>query len=1147
MTRYLLSLCSIAAFCVLPVAAQTFTGSISGIVTDPSGAGISGTEVTVTDLERNTTLKSTSNESGFYLVSPVPPGKYRISAEKTGFRKFVVDKFPISTQQKASVDIVLQIGQISESVTVSGSAQLLEANTSTLSSVIENKKIIDLPMNGRNVFTLAALSPGVYGMSPASSSGGIGEGFESAGRFTVNGGRDSSNAVLLDGVPVTMNSNTANMNAVSGVPTIEGIEEFRIQTNAFSAEYGRSGGGVLTLVTKSGTNNFHGSLFEFLRNSKLDSNNYFANAAGRPLGSFKRNEFGGSLGGPIVKNKTFFFGAYEGRRQRSANNSFFSLPTDDQMAGDFSKTLGSNGQMRVIYDPATTAPDPSRPGQFLRSPFSGNRIPQNRIDPVAQNTQKYYTARPNVPGQPFTGQQNFFFQGVAPVNVDRGTMKVDHQLTDKQRMFVRYSIFNNNNSQPTFWEGPGCPDGGCYSNAERQQNWGLDYNYTLNPTTVLSIRYGFARSILDRASNYLGFRPSTLGLPTSVEQGADILAFPQFGITEMTAPGLQHHWNFRSANQAHTLIGNLTKIMGNHSLKIGAEGRLNLINHMQAPWQMAFNFDTGMTQGPDPRVATAAGGYGYASFLLGAGSGGQVVNGIRPALSNKSYGLFLQDDWKISRKLTLNLGVRWDFETGLTERYNRFGVFDPSVRSPLSDQVGLQLSGGWLFPDNGLGRRTLRDIEWNNVAPRVGIAYQATSKTVIRTGYGIFFLAAPFGAQHYPTPPFSATTPWLNSLDGITPYNYLSNPFPNGVLSPEGSKNGLLAAPGQGLSSPIPSEMVTPYNQQWNFTIQQDLGKNLLLEVAYAGNKGTKLPIGVQMDQLRPEQMNASGGLLDLVPNPFFGTVPVGVLSQPTVQRGQLLTPYAQYPGVGYSATTQGNTNYHALQAKLEKRFSSGTSFMVSYSFAKTMSDGGDNAWLSSGYRNNYCISCDRSLSPYDQTHRLVANFTYELPFGRGKKFGSQWNSILNGALGQWQINGIGTINSGLPLQVTAQQNLSFSFGGGQRPDSTGINARLDNPTVGQWFDTKQFTQAAPYTFGNLGRMHPSLRTDRVENFDLSIFKNFQIKESIKVQFRAESFNMANHPIFGTPNTTFGDANFGRVTSQGNSPRQTQLALKILF
>ncbi len=1136
-------------------AAQTVAGTISGLVTDASGAAVSGTSIVVTDLDRNVNLRSTSNDAGFYLVTPVPPGRYKVRAEKAGFRSFLVESLPIATQQKATINVSLQIGSLTESVTISSAAQVIDTTSATLSGVVENKRIIDLPLNGRNVFALATLTPGVMGFRPAGGNGGVGEGFESIGRFTVNGGRDSSNAIMMDGVPVTMNANTNNMNANSAVPSVEGVEEFRIQTNSYSAEYGRSGGGVLTIATKSGTNTLHGSLFEFFRNSKLDANNWFANASGQKLGSFQRNEYGGSVGGPLVipklyngKNKTFFFMVYEGRRQLAARTQFMTLPTDDQFLGDFSKTLNSAGQLRTIYDPFTTAADPNRPGQFLRTPFAGNRIPVSRFDPVAANAQKFYGPRPNLPGQAFTNQNNFFFQGKAPTNVDRATTKVDHNFNDQQRIFMRYTIFNNRNAAPKLWEGPGCPDGGCFSNKERQQNAALDYSWTISPTTLLSVRYGFARSILDRSSDYLGFKPSSLGLPSTVEAGADLLAFPEFGVEEMTMPGLLHHWNFRSANQSHTFVGTLSKVYGSHTLKTGTEIRGNYVNHSQAPWSLNFSFNRSMTAGPDPRVVNAVGGFGYASFLLGTGASGNVVNGIRPALGSKSYGFYLQDDWKVSRKLTINMGIRWDFESAVTERHDRFGVFDPNVVSPLAQRTGLDLKGGWLFSDKGLGRRTLKPIEWAKIAPRLGIAYQITPKTVLRAGAGIFYTAAPYGANNYGTAPFRASTPWVTTVDGVTPTDLLRNPFPNGVLQVEGSRNGLLAALGQGVGSPVPSTMTTPYNSQWNASIGHDFGRGTVLELAYAGNKGTNLPISFQMDQLATNLIRPDAGLLDTVPNPFFGIIPIGAMSTRTVQRGQLLTPYPHIPGVSFAGASWGNSNFHSLQAKFEKRFSQNGLAVVSYSWSKLISDGGDNAWDSAGWRDFNCRACDRSISPYDYRHRLVTSYTYELPFGKGKQFGSQWNGFMNAVLGQWQVNGIMTLNSGAPLQMQTTGNTSFSFGGGQRPDSTGKNAQLDSPSLDRWFDTTAFTLPAQYTFGNMGRMHPNLRSDFIENLDLSVFKRFRVKgERVSLELRGESFNMANHPVFGSPNTTVGNAQFGRVTGTANPPRQTQIALKLLF
>ena len=1146
---------SLVALCLFAphLAAQTVAGQISGLITDSSGASITGTSVVVTDIDRNVKFRSESNESGFYLVSPLPPGRYKVRVEKIGFRVHLVDLVPIATQQKAELNIALQVGALTESVTVSTGAQTVDTTSATLSGVVENKRIIDLPLNGRNVYSLAWATAGVFPQRPAQ--GSANEGFHSIGIFTVNGGRDSSNAILMDGVPVTMNSNTANMNANSAIPSVEGVEEFRIQTNSYSAEYGRSGGGVLTIATKSGTNTLHGSVFEFIRNSKLDANNWFANASGRNLATFQRNEFGVSSGGPLVipkvydgRNKTFWFAVYEGRRQRAASTRFFTLPTNEQMVGDFSKTLTAGGDLRTIYDPFSTAPDPSRPGQFLRTPFAGNRIPANRIDPVSANVLKYFGPRPNLPGQPNTGQNNFFFQGKAPTDVNRGTMKVDHNFNEKQRIFFRYSLFQNDNAQPELWPGPGCPDGGCYSNYERMQNAALDYSWTINSTTLLSLRYGFARSILDRGSWFKGFKPTLLGLPGVIETGADLLLFPEFGVEEMTMPGLLHHWNFRSANQSHTFVGALSKVYGSHSLKIGTEMRENLINHMQAPWSLNFSFNRGMTQGPDPRVVSPNGGFGFASFLLGTGSSGSEVHGIRPALESKSFGFYLQDDWKVNRKLTVNLGLRWDFETGLTERHDRYAVFDPTATNPLSQQTGLNLKGGWTFANKGQLGRTLKGVELGKIAPRIGIAYQLTPKTVIRLGGGIFYTMATYGANNYGTAPFRASTPWVTTIDGVTPTDLLRNPFPNGVLQPEGSVNGLGAAIGQGVGSPIPSTMTTPYNSQWNFSIGQDLGGGMVLDLAYAGNKGTHLPLNWQMAQLADSQIRPNAGLLDTVPNPFFGIIPVGPLSNRTVQRGQLLTPYPQYPGVSYAGTSWGNSNFHSLQVTLKKRFSQNGTLVAAYTWSKLISDGGDNAWDSSGFRNSNCRACDRSISPYNYPHRLVTSFTYELPFGKGKQFGGSWNAIVNAVLGQWQVNGIMTLSSGSPLQINTTGNTSFSFGGGQRPDSTGVDANLANPTLDRWFDTSAFKLPAQYTFGNVGRMHPNLRSDFVETLDMSVFKRFNlIGDRLALELRAESFNALNHPVFGSPNTTVGNAQFGRVTSTANAPRQSQFALKLLW
>jgi hypothetical protein len=1160
--RFLTSILVSSGWLVLPVSmfAQAFTGSISGLVADHTGGAVTGVAITVTDLDRNSPLKTVSNHEGFYLVTSLPPGRYSVTAEKPGFRRYVLEEFALSTQQKAALNVTLELGSVTESVQVTGVTQLIETNTSALGTVTDNKKIVDLPLNGRNVHTLVLLTPGVLGMSPQST-GGISESYEAAGRYLVNGGRDSSTAVQLDGVAVEMNSYIPGFTNYSAVPSVEGVQEFRIQTNSFSAEYGRSGGGLVTMVTKSGTNSVHGTLYEFLRNSRLDSNNYFANAAGRKLGSFKRNEFGANVGGPIYipklyngQNRTFIFAGYEGRRLRSASLITNSLPTELEKQGDFSRTLNAAGQLRTIYDPYSSRPDPSRPGQFIRDPLAGNRVPSNRLDPIALNVMKLYP-QPNTSGLPFTGLQNYVLLGTFQDANNRGTTKIDHLFNDRQRIFFRYTILNWTTSQPEAWPpapNPACPDSYCFDFYQRQQNAAFDYTNTVSNTLVLNLRYGFGRGILDRASRYLGFKPSSLGFPAYMERNAEYTVFPQFGIDDLTSPGLQHHWNFRNSSNVHDVLANLSKVAGRHTLKAGTDIRYNYVNHMQAAWQGIFNFARAGTQGPDPRVPTGNAGVALASFLLGFGSGGNVVNGIRPAMSNRYYGLYLQDDYKVSRKLTVNIGLRWDIETGATERYDRFSVFDPFVRSPLSDRVGLELKGGYLFPGKGWDSRRNRPTEWRKLNPRIGFAYEINPNTAVRAGYGIFY-STPAYAAITPGPMYNASTPWVTSLDGgVTPYRFMRDPFPDGINLPEGSTNGLLAAVAQGVGDAVyPAVMNTAYNQQWNLAIQRSLLRDLAVEVAYAGNKGTHLPLssGYQVNQLRPELLRPENGLLDLVPNPFYGIIPSGTLGQPTVQRGQLLRPYPQYSGVSYPRPGWGNSNYHALQLKLERRFSAGLSAMVSYNFSKLISDGGDDVWSSSAIRNWYCRSCDRSLSVYDQRHRMVANFTYELPFGRGKPLGGGWSKTLDAILGQWQANGIVVVGSALPLQFSVVQNTSFSFGGNQRPDTTGVSAEIptSDRTLARWFDTAQFRQPAAYTFGTLGRVHPNLRADRVENIDFSIFKNYRFGDRAQLQFRGEAFNSLNHVVFGAPNAQVGALAFGQVTSQANAPRQIQLGLKLRF
>ncbi|MDQ6700918.1 MAG: TonB-dependent receptor [Acidobacteriota bacterium] len=1160
MSRFVTLLCAFV-LSALPLFSQAFTGSISGIVTDASGAVLPQASITVTDLAKNTNFHTQTNDSGFYLVGQLSPGSYRITAEKAGFRKYNLDAMPLSTQQKASVDIPMEVGALSDSVSVTGEAQLVESTTSTLGAVIENKRILDLPLNGRNIFNLAALVPGVFMVRQTS---GIADTF-TANRFIVNGGQESTSDILLDGVTATVSHNISTIPAVSAIPSVEGIQEFKIQTNAYSAEYGRSGGGLITLVTKSGTNDLHGSAYEFLRNSYFDANNFFQNRLGRKLTSFKRNQFGGSFGGPVYipklyngRNKTFFFFDYEGQRILSASPALQTVPSELERRGDFSQTLNAQGQLKVIYDPLTTRPDPNNPGKFLRSPFPGNVIPPGRMDPVALKAQTYYPL-PNNPGLPFSHQNNFAAQAAYPQPQDRVELKIDHVFNDRQRMFGRYTFMDSVYSKPNYWGNiadPGC----CDPMNQRLQNAAFDYVNTLNNTTVLNIRYGFGRVSGNRYPWSKGFQVSTLGLPASIDAISNQPVFPTVTIQDYTQLGPNGGDVYLMGDATHSIIAALSKVSGRHSLRYGVDARFNMVNYGQLGTPSGtFNFERVMTQGPDPRAPTANAGVGYASFLLGTGSngattagGGSISHQIRPANANKYFAVYAQDDFKVSRKLTVNAGLRWDFEHGVTERYDHLAAIDIGVKNPVSDLVGMDLRGGYLFAGGSLGRRAIRDTSPRQINPRLGLVYELNPKTVVRMGYGIFYGLPSYAANSaYTSNAFQSSTPWLGTIDGVNVNTTLSNPFPGGYNFSNGAKDGLLSQIGLGLSGAIPDTLQPVYNQQWNLNVQRNLGRDMLLEVAYAGNRGTHLALSSQLDQLRPEQLALGNSLLELVPNPFYKIVTVGALAQPTVQRGQLLRPYPLWNGVSATNAAWSSSNYNALQARFEKRYSRGLSVLVSYTFSKTMSDGADGLWNNNGaqiIRNWYCRRCDYSISSYDQPHRFVSNVTYELPIGRGKMLGSNWNRFIDTFLGQWQMNGILTMSEGQPLRFTTSQNTSNSFGGGQTPDSTGINANLGSKrTIDRWFDTSQFTQPAPFTFGNMARSTAQLRNANARNIDFSLFKSFRITERIGAQFRGEAFNLTNTPLFGNPGTTLNTPTFGVVTSQENSPRQIQLGLKILF
>ena len=1139
----------LAAMTIFPVSAQTSKALISGIVTDGSGAAITNAKITITDVQRNQDYRTETNASGVYRVIELTPSVYRVTAEAAGFRMYVLESLSLSTQQNATVNITLEIGAVTERVLITSTGPLLETSSAALSSVVENKKIIDLPLNNRNIYSLLRLVPGITPSTPNSES----DFFTSTIRFSINGGKESLNDIQLDGVTAMVQSDIQGIYGASAIPSVEGIQEFRVQTNSYTAEYGRSGGGQVTMVTKSGNNEFHGSAFEFLRNSAMDSKSFFLNRTNGRKASLQQHQYGVSTGGPIRKDKTFFFALYEKRLVKSGSFSQFTVPTAQQLQGDFSNTRNANGAVRTIYDPFTTRPNPANPSTFLRTPFAANRIPTAMMDPVTLNAVKLWPAA-NQPGSLNANQNNLAIQKVPRSPTDRVDFKIDHNLSESRRMFVRYNRFKQATAAADFWDNGAAPsDGIMYWGSH---NVAADYTETIGAVTVLNLRFGLSLFDAWRPAFTYGYDVTQLGLPAALQEvtlrtGAPRI--PRFDVQDFTSIGPNNGSTYKSNNVAYTAVGNLTKISGKHSMKFGAEWRTFALGFAQFGSSPAnFSFTRAMTQGPDPRAAGA--GDGLASFLLGTGTSGAATHRIKPADLSRYYAVYAQDDYKVNSKLTVNVGLRWEIEAANTERYDQQTVMDPFAKNPLSDKTGLDLRGIYLFAgtDQTLGRRGVRDAE-HKFNPRIGLAYQINQKTVIRTGFGIFYGVPKFAAtDRWTGAPYASTPPWLSTLDGINPTNVLKNPFPQGYVLPVGRSLGALSGVGFALSSAWATEMKTPYNQQWNLTVQRHLTDTMMIEVAYAGNKGTHNELAQgDMGQLQPGQLTPANRLLDLVPNPFLGLIDASsVMGQASVQRGRLLRgQYAQFTSVGPGSPAWGNSNYHALQTRFERRFGGGASMMLSYTWSKSMADSSDGIWNDSQgtLRNWYCRACERSLTSYDIPHRMVINFNYELPFGKGKRFGNSMHWLPNTFLGGWQTNGIFTINSGQPLIFSQTTNNSFSFGGYQRPNAVGGDARIPARSIDRWYDTTQFKVAPDYTFGTLSRTHSNLRNDFTRGLDFSLFKNTRLTERLNLQFRAEAFNSTNTPVFSGPNNNVESGAFGTVTGQSNPPRSIQLGLKLLF
>ena len=1154
---------------------QVVTASLQGTVQDNSGAVIPKAAVTVTNTSTNISTTTQTDDSGHFVFPSLQPGgPYMVTVVASGFKTGVRSGIHLDVNQMAAITVVLQVGAETQKVVVSADAAQLETTTASMGQVIGNRNVVNLPLNERNIFSLMFLMPGVTGNVTFQYNGL---------NMSVNGGRPGTTNILIDGIPASPPL-IVPIGGFSVFPSVDAVQEFKVQTNGYSAEFGRSGSGIVNVILKSGTNQVHGSVYEFLRNSALDSNTFFNNRDNIPLPLFHRSQFGASLTGPVFfpkvydgRNKTFFLFSYEGLRQGTESEVTATVPTALQAQGDFAQTFNSAGDLVNIYDPNTTTYD-STTGKYTRQTFTSeynegpnnrslcggdiNCIPPSRIDSVAAKIMKYYPP-PNQPGT-ITGQNNYFASGVAVLNVNTIDTRVDETINDHNQMFVSYS--HRNVDQPVtllFPKAYQMGEGGL-NQPQTANEAAIDFTHDFGSSFVMEIPFGFARTAINFTPISAGFNPSSeLGFPAYIAANTSSLVFP--GILPANYYGLGNGGNgqsFRHGGFNMFFLGvRNSKVYKNHMISFGGEVRwlqANLVAPVNSTGN--FSFTQALTQGPNPNVASSTAGNALASLLLGLGSNGTItINAKNAATTSRYYALYVQDDWKVLPKLSLNLGLRYDLDIPRTERYNRMETFNPSEPTPLAKETGLTgLTGGVTFVGvNGASRRQFSP-QYLNFDPRVGLSYQLDNNTVVRASYGIYYQPSTWAAgASIGSEGFSAVTSYTGSANGLTPSTYLSNPFPNGINQPLGSSQGALTGIGSSFPNPLFGVNWVGYTQNWELDIQRQLPYDILVDAAYVGTHGVHLNKSGEGDwntnQLTSTAMALGTKLQQSVPNPFYKIITNGPEAGPTIPESYLQAPFPQFTAVDLLYLPGGYEEYNSFQLKVNKRMSHGLNLLISFTGQKQIDDysGIENVGnITGGIQNIYNPRGERAVSSNDISRSLVVSGDYNLPFGRGQHFGGNWNRALNAALGGWQINGICTEQDGFPLSATTQ-NTSNSGSDVLRPNVVaGVNPAVSGPAKNKlkdYVNSAAFSQPAPFTFGDASRTLSNVRAPGYHDIDFSAFKNFQPTERMTIEFRAEAFNLLNQVQFGKPNMALSSHQFGVISSQSNTPRQIQAALKILW
>ncbi len=1137
-----------------PGLAQDPRGAITGTVVDATNAVVPGVLVRATNVETGVSASAVSNATGSYHIPFLLPGIYRVTAELTGFKRFVREGVEVRVGETVGLTIQMELGAVSETVEVRETTPLLDTTAASLGQVFDQRRILELPQRGYNPMELTLLAPGVVNTTNMRLRKAMAP--EATSQIMADGAGQYNNEFQIDGITNMSTDRGRGYSRIAFSPPIGAVREFNMQTTSYDASVGRTMGAVINVSTNSGTNELHGELHYVLRHSSLDAPNFFNNKAGTKKNIYQDHRYGFSAGGPLHipglyrgRNRTFWFYVFDDNRFGVPGQFTSTVPTAAQRSGDFSGLLRLGSQYQ-IYDPFTT--QPAAGGRFSRQPFPGNVIPRARLDAVGLNIVQLYPL-PNQAGTA-DGRNNFFYAGKSIQKIYQHLLRLDHAFSENHRAFLRLHYdFWKENKNDSF--GTGIQ--GLFSNRPNR-GVALDDVIVLSPSLVLNLRYGFSSTKwweLRRTRGYdlasLGFSPSLLKL-----MDRKLAPIPRIQLGSYTTLSNWENGDGANSSLTHSFASNFNRLLGRHAMKFGVDYRVYRSFFARQPQGVApdFSFGTTYTRGPLDNSPAAPIGQDLASLLLGIPDGTMGII-ASAALQDQYLALYWHDDVKLTPKLTLNIGLRWEYETPLTERFDRLvSEFDFAVSNPIEAQAranyaarpipeiapaDFRVRGGLTWVNQGgRGRSPFRG-ERNNVMPRFGLAYQIGSKTILRGGYGVFYNPNGTAVTVPIQTGFTQMTPIQASRDnGLTYVATTANPFPQGLLPPLGPAGGLTTNLGQAIGFYNYNEKYA-YAQRWSLGIQRLLPGMIVAEVSYVANRGTRLSVTRQYNAV-PERYLSRSPLRDQAtidylsatfPSPFRGLAPVYGAN---ISRASLLRPYPHFGDISAEEPV-GYSWYHSMQVRTEKRFSQGWTLQLAYTFSKFME--------ATSFLNPTDPLPYEVISALDRPHRLTASGIWEIPVGRGRRFGAQLPAVLNHVLGGWQIGAVVLRQSGAPL---GWGNIIFLG------DIKRIPLPKSQRTADRWFNTeagfvRDSRQQLSYNWRAFPPRFAGIRGDDQRSWDFSITKDFPLRERLKLRFRADAYNALNQTNFATPNVSPTSTAFGTITGTDGDPRNWQLGLKFVF